>query len=59
VDPPSLKAGFNLFKPSSVVYFLIPSSYVTMTSTNFPVLSLTEVLTGTISLLKSPDCWAL
>jgi hypothetical protein len=49
VDPPSLKAALSLFKPSTVVVFLIPSSSVTVIFFEFPSLSLMIVLTGAIS----------
>lgn len=55
VDPPFLKAGFNLASPSTVVVPLIPSSLVTVTSFSFPSLSNTLVYTGTISSLNNPS----
>jgi len=45
VVPSFLKAGFNFDKPSKVVSFLIPSSFVTITSFYLPSASVTFVLT--------------
>jgi hypothetical protein len=59
VVPFFLKAGFNLAKLYKVVSCLIPSSLVTITYFDFPSLSKTVVLTGTIYESNKPDCWAL
>lgn len=58
VLPFSLKAGFSFAKPSRVVEGLIPSSWCTVIVCWLPSLSWTVVLTGTISALNSPSCWA-
>ncbi len=48
VVPSFLKAGFNFPNDYKVVYFLIPSSFVTVIYLDFPSLSKMFVLTGTI-----------
>lgn len=58
VDPSFLKAGLSLESDSKVVSFLIPSSFVIVTSRSFSSLSLTTVLTGTISESKRPAVYA-
>lgn len=51
-EPPVLKEGFSLARPSMVVLGRIPSSWTTVIVLSVPLSSWTVVVTGTISAWK-------